>query len=105
MTDGQEQWNEVSGGTLYKWDVPKQLQGIFKGEIPSDSKYNQPKFAVDTPGAEGPETVEFFAPAILARLLRSSQVKTGEEILIEYTGNQTKTSGGRMAKEFLVKVR
>lgn len=103
---GAEQWNEVGGSTLLKWDAAKELQGVFKGEVAvTESKYNQPKFAVETQGAEGAEIVEFFAPAILARLLRSPSVKVGSEVLIKYTGSTTTTKGGRQAKDFAVMTR
>lgn len=103
---GAEQWSEVGGSTLLKWDTAKEVQGVYRGEVAvQESKFNQPKFAVEIKGAEGPEVVEFFAPAILARLLRSSAVKVGSEVLIKYTGTTTTTKGGRQAKDFSVMTR
>jgi len=101
MSNDAEQWSDVGGSTLGKWNEPATIQGIYRGELKSDSKYGQPKFAVEVAG----EIVEFFAPSVLARLMRSPEIQEGREIYIEYTGKNVATSSGRAAKEFIVKVR
>lgn len=99
---GQENWEEIGGGNLVKWDEAKTIEGAFKGSKKVDGQYGeQLRFTILTDDAE---LLDFYAPAILQRKLLDPRVTLDAKVSIEYTGGTVTTKGGRSAKEFVVKV-
>ena len=99
------EWESVGGGTLLTWDAPKTVEGVYEGGATVTGKYGvQIKHAMTLHGAEGPQRVEFYAPAMLARLLANPKVQPGKRLRVEFTGAEILTKGGRKTKEFLVDI-
>lgn len=102
MPESQESWEEVGGGTLVKWDEPKTVEGIFQGAARVTGQFGeQLKASILT---DDQERVEFYATAILERLLTDPRIQPGVRIRVVYDGTSVKTAGGRMAKSFTVQV-
>jgi len=111
--DVDGEWELLGGIPLIKWDKPKTVNGLYQGFVTvTTEKYGtQKKYAVsdatilvhgtDDP-AEEPRA-EFFAPAILERVLADPKLQLGDELQIVFTGEDIVTAGGRKAKEFIVK--
>lgn len=98
---GQENWEEIGGGNLVKWDTAKSIEGTFQGFTEVNGEYGkQKRFSL----LDGKELLDFYAPAILQRKLLDPRVTVGSKVSIEYTGGTVATKTGRSAKEFVVKV-
>jgi hypothetical protein len=99
---GQENWTEIGGGNLVKWDSAKSIEGTYRGWTEVNGEYGkQKRFSVLT---DDNELLDFYAPAILQRKLLDPRVTDGARVRIEYTGGTVATKTGRSAKEFVVNV-
>src|SRR2546426_3610257 len=96
---------ELLGGIpLIKWDKPKTVKGIYQGFVTvTTEKYGtQKKHTVSDAtilvhGLNDPEEeprAEFFAPAILERVLADPKLQPGDELQIVFTGEDILTAGG-----------
>ena len=99
------EWEAIGGETLLRWDAPRTVVGVYQGNATVSGKYGvQKKHTMLLDGADGPQRVEFFAPAVLERLLASPKVQPGKRLKIEFTGEELLTKSGRTAKEFVVEI-
>lgn len=99
-----DNWTEIGGGTLVRWDAPRAITGTYQGfvEVPGyGGKGTQKKHTILS---DEDEVLNFFAPAILQRQLDDPRVQPGVRIQVEYTGNTVTTKGGQTAKEFIVRL-
>lgn len=99
---GQENWEDVQGGLLVKWDAPKTIEGVLRGGKEVSGQFGkQMRYTL----LQADNTLlDFYAPAILARQLLDPRITVGVRIQIEYTGGSVTTKSGRIAKEFVVRV-
>lgn len=98
----QDQWEDVGGGTLVKWDEAKTVEGIYQGSVEVEGQFGKQK--KHTLLADDGQPLEFYAPAILQRKLEDPRVKVGGRIRIVFENTTTKTKSGRQAKDFIVQV-
>lgn len=103
MSEGKKWSDPVGAGTLVKWDVPKSIEGVFRGYVEVNGDYGlQKRFTLV--GTDG-TVMNFFAPTILERiLLEDPRIVPGAEIQITSTGKSIATKRGKPAKEFEVRV-
>ena len=98
-----ENWEEVGGSQLVKWDAAKVIEGVFQvqGEVTGQFGKQMKASVMLDDGS----VVEFYEPAVLERIMTDPRIQKGVRVRVEYTGTSEKTSTGRMAKSFKVGIK
>ena len=96
----EEFGEDIGGGSLVRWDQPRELIGTYMGSVEQEGQYGKSFKA--SMALDSGDVVSFFTPAALRS--RLEHVHSGTRIRVVYDGTTRSSSNGRQVKNFTVQV-